>query len=71
MNGRVDDDSESPETEGNAVEEPQHRVPLTTPLQLNAQVGNPSIELCLVMSTAAHAIADPCRQHLAAGDALS
>jgi hypothetical protein len=42
-----------------------------TPLQVNVHVRNPSVELRLVMSAAAHAIADPCRQHLAAGDALS
>src|SRR5258708_3422777 len=53
------------------MEEPQDGVALTTPLQFNVQVGNPRVELRLVMSAAAYAIADPCRQHLAAGDALS
>jgi hypothetical protein len=38
---------------------------------LNVQVGNPRVEIRFVMGAAAHAIADPRRQHLAAGDALS
>src|SRR5258708_7539951 len=65
------DHSESPKTERKATEDTQHEITLATPLHLSVQVGNPRVELLLVMSAAAHAIAYACRQHLAAGDALS
>src|SRR6266404_5632681 len=63
--------SESPKTERNATEEPQHVSTRATPLHLSAQVGDPRVELRLVMGAATHAIADPRRQRLSAGDALS
>ena len=65
------DYSKSPKTKRNAIEQPQHAIQLAMPLQFNIHVGDPPVELRLVMGAAAHAIADPHRQHLAAGDALS
>src|SRR5262245_55009224 len=65
------DHSESPETERKATEPHQHEITLATPLYLRVHVGNPRVEFRLVMGAAAYAIANPLRQHLAAGDALS
>ena len=65
------DHSESPEAERKTSEPHQHEITLTTPLHLFVQVGDPRVELLLIMRPAAHAIADPRRQRLAAGDALS
>src|SRR5260370_33011466 len=65
------DHSESPKTERKATDGHQPEITLAPPLHLIVQVGTPRVELLRVMSAAAHAIADPCRQHLAAGDALS
>ena len=68
---RASDHSESPETERKATEPHEHEVTLATPLHLLVQVGNPRVEVRLVMRAAGHAIADPHGQHLAAVDALS
>lgn len=63
--------SEAPETEKQPTEPPVKESPLVAARDLSIQVGNPRIELRLVMRPATHTKADAVREILAAADALS